>query len=119
MPLKGAGETITQLSFEKMAGVGKLLKQAQKMQRRIEQLQTELAERELDISSGGGAVSIKITASGEFRSIHLDPELLQEEASLIEEAILQAVKEASSQAKAMHEEEMGKATEGMSLPGLM
>ncbi len=102
-----------------MAGVGKLLKQAQKMQKRIEALQNELAEKELEVSGGGGAVVIKITASGEFRNISIDPELLKEEASLIEETILQAVKEASSQAKALHEEEMGKATEGMSLPGLM
>ena len=102
-----------------MAGVGKLLKQAQKMQRKIEALQTELAERELEVSSGGGAVTIKITASGDFLSISLDPDLLKEESSLIEESVLQAVKEASTQAKTMHEEEMGKATEGMSLPGLM
>lgn len=102
-----------------MAGVGKLLKQAQKMQKRIEALQNELAEKELEVSGGGGAVVIKITASGEFRNIAIDPELLKEDASLIEETILQAVKEASSQAKALHEEEMGKATEGMSLPGLM
>jgi len=102
-----------------MAGVGKLLKQAQKMQRKIEALQTELAERELEVSSGGGAVTIKITASGDFLSISLDPDLLKEESSLIEETVLQAVKEASTQAKTMHEEEMGKATEGMSLPGLM
>ncbi|MGK0238619.1 MAG: DNA-binding YbaB/EbfC family protein [Candidatus Pelagisphaera sp.] len=102
-----------------MAGVGKLLKQAQKMQRKIEVLQTELAERELEVSSGGGAVTIKITASGDFLSISLDSDLLKEESSLIEETVLQAVKEASTQAKTMHEEEMGKATEGMSLPGLM
>ncbi len=102
-----------------MAGVGKLLKQAQKMQKKIETLQNELADKELEISGGGGAVVINITASGEFRNISLDPELLKEEASLIEETVLQAVKEASSQAKALHEEEMGKATEGMSFPGLM
>jgi len=102
-----------------MAGVGKLLKQAQKMQKRIEELQNELAERELEVSGGGGAVTIKITASGDFRSLSIDPELLKEDASLVEETVLQAVKEASSQAKALHEEEMGKATEGMSLPGLM
>ena len=89
------------------------------MQRKIEALQTELAERELEVSSGGGAVTIKITASGDFLSISLDPDLLKEESSLIEETVLQAVKEASTQAKTMHEEEMGKATEGMSLPGLM
>ena len=102
-----------------MAGVGKLLKQAQKMQKRIEALQAELAEKELEISGGGGAVVIKIAASGEFRNITIDPELLKEEASLIEETILQAVKEACAQAKTLHEGEMGKATEGMSLPGLM
>ncbi len=102
-----------------MAGVGKLLKQAQKMQKKIESLQSELAEKELEISSGGGAVSVTITASGEFRGLSLDPELLQEEASLVEETILEAVKEASAKAKAVHEEEMGKATEGMAIPGLM
>ena len=89
------------------------------MQRKIEVLQTELAERELEVSSGGGAVTIKITASGDFLSISLDSDLLKEESSLIEETVLQAVKEASTQAKTMHEEEMGKATEGMSLPGLL
>lgn len=102
-----------------MAGVGKLLKQAQKMQKKIESMQAELAEKELEISSGGGAVVIKITAAGEFRKIAIDPELLKEDASLIEEAVLQAVKEASAQAKELHEAEMGKATEGMAIPGLM
>ncbi len=102
-----------------MAGVGKLLKQAQKMQKKIESLQNELAERELEFSSGGGAVVIKITAAGEFKAITVDPELLKEEASLVEETILQAVKEASAQAKVINDEEMGKATEGLALPGLM
>tara|TARA_B100000900_G_scaffold410754_1_gene429145 strand:+ start:1088 stop:1396 length:309 start_codon:yes stop_codon:yes gene_type:complete len=102
-----------------MAGVGKLLKQAQKMQKRIEVLQAELAGKELEISGGGGAVIIRITASGEFQNITIDPDLLKEEASLIEETILQAVKEASAQAKTLHEKEMGKATEGMTLPGLV
>ncbi|HAT60284.1 MAG TPA: nucleoid-associated protein, YbaB/EbfC family [Opitutae bacterium] len=102
-----------------MAGVGKLLKQAQKMQKRMEVLQAELAGKELEISGGGGAVVIRITASGEFQNITIDPDLLKEEASLIEETILQAVKEASAQAKTLHEKEMGKATEGMTLPGLV
>lgn len=102
-----------------MAGVGKLLKQAQKMQKRIETLQQELAERELEVSSGGGAVTIKINGQSEFQSIKIDPELLKEEPSLIEETLLQAVKEASTKAKAFNEEEMSKATEGFNMPGLM
>jgi len=102
-----------------MAGVGKLLKQAQKMQKQIEKMQSELAERELDISSGGGAVKIKITAAGEFRSLTLDPELLKEDASLIEETVLEAIKEAAVKAKELNDAEMGKATEGFAMPGLM
>lgn len=102
-----------------MAGVGKLLKQAAKMQKKMETLQAELAEREIEVASGGGAVKVVITAAGEFRSIALDPELLKEEAALVEETVLEAVKEASAIAKKVNEEEMGKVTEGMSFPGLM
>jgi len=102
-----------------MAGVGKLLKQAQKMQKKIESAQQQLAARELDVSSGGAAVSIKINGQGEFLAIKIDPELLKEDAELIEATLLQAVKEAAAQAKAFNEAEMAKATEGFNMPGLL
>lgn len=102
-----------------MPGVGKLLKQAQKMQKKIESLQQELAQREIEVSSGGGAVTIKISGQGEFKSIKIDPELLKEEASLVEDTLLQAVQEAAAKSKAVNEEEMSKATAGFNLPGLM
>lgn len=102
-----------------MAGVGKLMKQAQKMQKKIESMQTELAEKELEISSGGGAVVIKINGQSEFKSLKIDPELLKEDASLVEETLLEAVKEASAKAKEFNETEMAKATEGFSMPGFM
>lgn len=102
-----------------MAGLGKLLKQAQKMQKKIETLQQELAELEIDVSSGGGAVNIKINGQGEFRALKIDPELLKEEASLVEDTLLQAIKEAAAKSKAINEEEMGKVTQGMNMPGLM
>jgi DNA-binding YbaB/EbfC family protein len=101
-----------------MAGVGKLLKQAQKMQKRMEAIQEELAQRELDISSGGGAVRISITGQGEFKKITLDPEFLREDVQLVEETLLTAVQEAVSAAKALSEDEMGKASGGLNLPGL-
>ncbi|MDQ8203722.1 YbaB/EbfC family nucleoid-associated protein [Pelagicoccus sp. SDUM812003] len=102
-----------------MAGVGKLLKQAQKMQKKIESMQEELAKAELDVTSGGGAVAIKINGQGEFLSLKIDPELLKEEASLVEETLLEAVKEAAAKSKAYNEEEMSKATQGFNMPGLM
>ncbi len=106
-------------SCETMAGVGKLLKQAQKMQRRMETLQQELAEQVLETSSGGGAVKVSINGQSELLSLKIDPELLKEEPAFIEETILEAVKEATAKAKALYEEEMGKVSAGFQLPGLM
>ena len=82
-----------------MVGVGKLLKQAQKMQQKMEEAQAELSNEILDVSGGGGAVSIKITGQGEFKELTLDPEFLKEDAEFVSEAILQAVVDASEQAK--------------------
>lgn len=102
-----------------MAGVGKLLKQAAKMQKKMESLQEELSQKELEVSSGGGAITIKINAQSEFLSLHIDEEFLKEDKEFIESTLLEAIKEAASKAKAVNEEEMAKVTEGFQLPGLM
>jgi DNA-binding YbaB/EbfC family protein len=101
-----------------MAGVGKLLKQAQKMQRQIEELQKSLETRELDISSGGGAVQVKISASGKFLALKLDPEFLKEDAKLVEEAILGAVQEAATKAKELNDSEMQRISSAFQMPGM-
>ena len=82
-----------------MVGVGKLLKQAQKMQQKMEDAQASLAEEILDISGGGGAVSIQISGMGEFKGLTLDPDFLKEDPEFVSEAILQAIVDASEQAK--------------------
>jgi DNA-binding YbaB/EbfC family protein len=103
-----------------MAGVGKLLKEAQKMQRQMQAIQEELAGTELEVSSGGGAIRITVTGQGEFRALKLDPEFLKEEVEFIEETLLSAIKEAAEKAKSASEDAMGAATGGMSgFPGLM
>ena len=56
-----------------MVGVGKLLKQAQKMQQKMEEAQSSLADEILEVSGGGGAVSVKISGMGEFKDLELDP----------------------------------------------
>jgi nucleoid-associated protein EbfC len=101
-----------------MAGVGKLLKQAQKMQKKMEALQEELATREIEITSGGGAVKIVISGQSEFKSLILDPEFLKEEAELVQETLLAAIREASTKARETHEQAMAEVSSGMSLPGL-
>lgn len=101
-----------------MAGVGKLLKQAQKMQRQIEDLQKTLEARELEISSGGGAVQVKVNGAGKFVALKLDPEFLKEEPKFIEETILNAIQEAATKAKALNDSEMQRISAGFQLPGM-
>lgn len=101
-----------------MAGVGKLLKQAQKMQRQIEDMQKSLEARELDISSGGGAVQVKISGAGKFLALKLDPEFLKEDAKLIEETVLNAIREAATKAKELNDSEMQKISQAFQMPGM-
>ncbi len=101
-----------------MAGVGTLLKQAQKMQKQIESLQATLATREIDVTSGGGAVQIKVNGAGKFLSLTLDPEFLKEEKKLVEETILNAVQEAAQKAKDLNDSEMQRISAGFQMPGM-
>lgn len=96
-----------------MAGVGKLLKQAQKMQKQVEGVQAQLAQQVIEVSSGGGAIHIKINGQGEFQALKIDPEFLQEDVEFIEETLLTAVQEAAAEAKAYSEKSMGAVTGGM------
>ncbi len=102
-----------------MAGIGKMMKQAQKMQQRIGAIQKELEDREIDVSSGGGAIQIKVNGHGRFLSLQLDPEFLKEDKAFVEETLLAAIQEATDKAKAFSESEMQKATAGFNIPGLM
>jgi hypothetical protein len=101
-----------------MVGVGKLLKQAQKMQQKMEEAQALLAEETIEVSGGGGAVSVKISGQGEFKDLKLDPEFLKEDAEFVSEAILQAIVDATEQAKKKNDEAMSGLTGGMQMPGL-
>lgn len=101
-----------------MAGVGKMLKQAQKMQQRIESLQKELAEREIEVSSGGGAIQIKVNGQGQFLALQLDPEFLKEDKAFVEETLLAAIQEAAAKAKEESDTQMQKATAGFNMPGM-
>lgn len=101
-----------------MAGLGKLVKQAERMKRGLETLQAELDARELEVSSGGGAVRVKVTGSGRFVALALDPEFLKEDPQVVAETILAAVQDAARQAKDAHEAEMQKITRGFQMPGM-
>ena len=101
-----------------MAGVGKLLKQAQKMQKSIESLQTQMEGKEIDVTSGGGAVKVKINGAGKFISLQLDPEFLKEDAKLVSDTLLAAIQDAAKQAKEFNDAEMQKVTSAFQMPGM-
>ena len=101
-----------------MAGVGKLLKQAQKVQKKIEALEADLAVKTMEVSSGGGAISITITVSGNIQAINLDPDFLKEEKSFIEETLTTGVQDAIDSAAKAKEEAMSEVTSGLQMPGL-
>jgi hypothetical protein len=101
-----------------MAGVGKLLKQAQKMQRGIEALQAQLEAKEIEITSGGGAVRLKVSGGGKFLALTLDPEFLKEDAKLVADTLLAAIQDAATQAKAYNDAEMQKVTGQFQMPGM-
>ncbi len=100
-----------------MPGVGKLLKQAQKMQRQMESLQAQLESKEIDFTAGGGAVALKISVSGKLLALKLDPEFLKEDAKFVEETLLLALQDATKQAKAQYDAEMKKITSAFQMPG--
>jgi len=101
-----------------MAGVGKLLKQAQKMQKSIESLQTQMEAKVIDITSGGGAIKIQVNGAGKFVSLSLDPEFLKEDSKLVSETLLAAVQDAAKQAKEYNDAEMQKVTSAFQMPGM-
>ncbi len=103
-----------------MSSIGKLMKQAARVQQQMEQVQNELAKRTVEATSGGGAVKVSAKCDGTLASIKIDPQALNpSDAQLLEDMILTAVNQALGQAKEISTSEMGKVTAGFSLPGLM
>jgi DNA-binding YbaB/EbfC family protein len=102
-----------------MSSIGKLMKQAARMQQQMEQIQNDLANRTVEATSGGGAVKVVAKCDGSLASIKIDPQALNpSDAQVVEDMILTAANQALGQAKEISTAEMGKVTAGFNLPGL-
>jgi nucleoid-associated protein EbfC len=102
-----------------MSSIGKLMKQAARMQQQMEQVQAQLAARTIEATSGGGAVKVTAKCDGTIASVKIDPQALNpSDAQVLEDMILTAANQALGQAKEVYNAEMGKVTAGLSLPGL-
>jgi DNA-binding YbaB/EbfC family protein len=102
-----------------MSSIGKLMKQAARMQQQMEQVQSQLAQRTVEATSGGGAVKVVAKCDGSIGSIKIDPQAINPaDAQLLEDMILTAANQALTQAKEISNAEMSKVTAGFNMPGL-
>jgi nucleoid-associated protein EbfC len=100
-----------------MKNLGNMLKEAQKLQSKMADMQAKLAETELSGAAGGGMVTVTLNGKGEMRKVKIDPSLADPaEVEIMEDLIVAAFNEAKAKIEAHVQEEMGKLTGGMSLP---
>ena len=99
--------------------MGHLLKHAQQMQAKMTSLQKELETRELETSSGGGMVKIKINGKQEILEFSLNPECIDpNDVEMLEELLKTGVNQAVKESQDMVSSAMGKITGGINIPGL-
>jgi DNA-binding YbaB/EbfC family protein len=99
--------------------MGQLMKQAQQFQSKMAKLQEELGDKIVEASSGGGMVTVAVNGKQEIVSIHIDQEVIDpNDQEMLQDLIMAAVNDALSRAKTMMNEEMGKLTKGINIPGM-
>lgn len=96
-----------------------MMKQAQKLQKEMAQMQEEIEKAEFEASVGGGAVVVKVTGKKEILSIKIKEEVVDpDDVEMLEDLVLSAVNEALKKAEEETSNKMGKLTGGMNIPGL-
>ena len=96
-----------------------LMKQAQKMQEDMQNLQAELDEREYEVKAGGGVVTVTINGKLEIKNIDIDPVIVDpDDIETLYDVLLAAVNEAIKKVNDTNNEEMGKITGALNMPGM-
>ena len=96
-----------------------MIRQAQKMQDKITELQEDIEARDFTASVGGGAVEVVVTGKKNIKSLTIKPEVVDpEDIEMLQDLVISAVNEAIANVEKVTEEEMTKVTGGVSLPGL-
>lgn len=99
--------------------LGNILKQAQKMQAKIAEIQDEMADKTVEASSGGGMVTVVANGKQEVISVVVDPEISgSDDMEMLQDLIVAAVNEALKKSRELMSEEMGKVTSGLGIPGM-
>ncbi len=102
--------------------MSKILKQAQDMQKQIENVQNELSDLVVEADSGGGMVSVTVNGNQEVLELKIDPEALKEEREVLEDLIISALNKGISKSKTRSQEKLNSVTggiaSGLKIPGM-
>jgi DNA-binding YbaB/EbfC family protein len=102
-----------------IGGMQKLMQQANQMQTRMKKLQEELATREYQGVSGGGAVVAKVSGANQVLSIEIKKEIFESgDAELLQDMVKASVNDALKTAADTSQKEMQKVTGGLNIPGM-
>ena len=97
-----------------------MLKQAQHFQQKIKKIQEELEQKIVEASSGGGMVTVKVNGRQEILSVTIDPKIIkQNDVEMLQSLVVAATNEALKQSQLLAQNEIGKLTGGLNLPGLL
>lgn len=100
-----------------MSEFSQLLQLGQQMQGRITQMQTELTQRTVTGSAGGGMVTVTADGKGHVRGVRIDPSIVEEgDVEMIEDLVTAAVADAQRRAEEIYRDELRKVTGGLQLP---
>ena len=100
-------------------GLGNIMKQAQQMQRRMAELQEELENMQVEASAGGGMVTAVVSGKQQLLELKIDPTAVDpDDVEMLQDLVTAAVNEALKKSQQMSQDEMGKLTGGVNIPGL-
>ena len=103
-----------------MAGLGDLMKQAQRLKAEMERIQAEAATKTLEGSAGGGMVTAVANGKGELLSVRIDPAAVREEdLDMLQDLITAAANDALRKARELLAQDVSRLTGGFGLPGLL
>ena len=102
-----------------MAGLGDLMKQAQRLKAEMERIQAEAATKTVDGSAGGGMVTVVANGKGELLSVKIDPSVVRDEdLDMLQDLITAAANDALRKARDLLAQEVSRLTGGFGVPGL-
>ncbi len=99
--------------------IQKMMKEAQKMQERLAKAQNDLADQTLEVSAGGGKVTVSVNGAGDITALKSSPDVVDpQDVEMLEDLVLSGVREAQEAARKLQADTMGKVTGGLGgLPG--